>query len=147
MFCRSSRAENRCDPPDSGGVGGGAVPGLSDRLGRKSVLVAAFAVSMLVLLIYRGVGESPGLLFALLFVIAMTTFGAICMLAGPVVTEAVPASLVASAAGISIGVGEISGGGVAPIVAVFVAQNYGIQNILQETAPIKVGRTVENVSG
>lgn len=147
-----------------GFIGYVAVPALSDWLGRKPVLVVAFAVSMLVLLIYRGVGESPGLLFALLFVIAMTTFGAICMLAGPVVTEAVPASLVASAAGIPIGVGEISGGGVAPIVAGFVAQNYGIQNtpyvalfgllvglvisfFLAETAPIKAGKTVENVSG
>lgn len=146
-----------------GFVGYIAVPGVSDKLGRKPVLSGAFALSIVFLLVYRGVGASPGLLFALLFLIALTTFGAICMLAGPVVTEAVPASLVASAAGIPIGVGEISGGGVAPIVAGYVAQNYGLQNtlwvalfglvvglvmsfLLQETAPIKVGRTAENVS-
>jgi MFS family permease len=139
------------------------VPGLSDRVGRKPVLVGAFAVAIAVLVIYANTGASPGLLFALLFVIALSTFGAICLLAGPVVTEAVPPSLVASAAGIPIGVGEISGGGIAPTVAGFVAQNYGIENTLyvamfglavglaisvfmRETAPVKTGAKTEGLS-
>ncbi|MCQ6279358.1 hypothetical protein [Bacillus sp. EB600] len=63
--------------------------------------------------------------------------------------------MAASAAGIPIGAGEIFGGGAAPAIGGFVAQNYGIQNtlyiglvglvvsivisvFLKETAPIKV---------
>jgi hypothetical protein len=63
---------------------------------------------------------------------------------------------VSSAIGLVVGAGEIFGGGVAPAIAGFVGQNYGIQNILwmpligvalgilvcaflTETAPKKVG--------
>jgi len=64
---------------------------------------------------------------------------------------------VSSAIGIVVGAGEIFGGGVAPSLAGYIAQNYGIQNVLylalvgvatgvfvclflKETAPRKVHR-------
>ena len=64
--------------------------------------------------------------------------------------------MISSAIGLVVGAGEIFGGGVAPVIAGFVGQNYGIQNILwmplvgvvlgvlvcaflRETAPSKVG--------
>jgi hypothetical protein len=50
-------------------------------------------------------------------------------LTGPVPTEAAPPELASSAVGICSGVGEIFGGGVAPAIAGFVAQHYGIANI------------------
>lgn len=139
-----------------GFVGYVLVPAVSDRLGRKPVLSSAFGIAAAALVVFAATGESPALLFALLFLVAVCTFGAICMLAGPVVTEAVPPSLIASAAGIPIGAGEIMGGGIAPIIGGYVAQNFGIQNtlyvalfgllvglaisfLLKETAPVKTG--------
>lgn len=140
-----------------GFVGYLVVPALSDRLGRKPVLAGAFGFGMVFLGIFALVDANPPLLFALLFVVALCDFGAVCLLAGPIVTEAVPPSLVASAAGVPIGIGEITGGGLTPIIGGFVAQNYGIQQIvpvaimglgvgfvislfLKETAPAKTGK-------
>lgn len=74
----------------------------------------------------------------------------------PLSAEAVPAKLMATATGLVIGVGEIFGGGFAPIIAGFVAEHYGIQYMLQlaigglviglivalalkETAPVRIG--------
>jgi fucose permease len=68
--------------------------------------------------------------------------------------------LVSSAIGIVVGSGEIFGGGIAPSIAGYVAQHYGIQNILylaligvalgvvvclflKETAPRKIRRRAE----
>lgn len=78
------------------------------------------------------------------------------LLTGPISTESAPAGLVSSAIGMVVGAGEVFGGGIAPSLAGFVAQHYGIQNILslalvgvllgvvvcaflKETAPRKIG--------
>ena len=70
-------------------------------------------------------------------------------------TSSVSADL-ATASGLVIGVGEIFGGGFAPIIAGFVAEHYGIEHVLQlaigglavglivalsvkETAPLRIG--------
>lgn len=133
------------------------VPAISDRLGRKVATGAAFVIAAVALVTFSFTGSSVVPLFALLFVIAGCSFGIIGTVATLVVPEAVPATLLASAAGIPIGLGEIFGGGIAPIVGGFVAQNYGIQNtlyvalfglligfaitfLLKETAPSKTGR-------
>jgi hypothetical protein len=101
-------------------------------------------------------GANLPLLFALLWIAAMANFGALAILAGPVPAEAAPLGLVASAAGLVIGAGEIFGGGVAPSIAGGVAQHFGIQYtlylalggqiaglllslLLKETAPRKSG--------
>lgn len=135
------------------------VPAISDRVGRKAAVGAAFVIAAVALIAFAFVGANPALLFVLLFVIAGCSFGAITTVATLVVPEAVPTALLASAAGIPIGAGEIFGGGVAPIVGGFVAQNYGIQNtlyvalfglfvgfaitfLLKETAPSKTGQRV-----
>ena len=65
-------------------------------------------------------------------------------------------------AGLVIGIGEIFGGGAAPAIAGFIAQNYGLEHTLtfalimqvvglvialalQETAPIKAQHTVSDL--
>ncbi|MGP4087051.1 MFS transporter [Streptomyces sp. KR55] len=137
-----------------GFVGYIALPALSDRLGRKPVLFAAFVIGIAALLVFRTLGANLAALFVVLFVAAVCEFGALCLLTGPVVTEAVPAALVASAAGLPIGIGEITGGGLTPVIGGFVAQHFGIQSIvvvaivglaisltmslfLRETAPVR----------
>ncbi|MGW0712396.1 MFS transporter [Streptomyces sp. NPDC002643] len=137
-----------------GFIGYIALPALSDRLGRKPVLAVAFVIGIAALVVFRTLGANLPALFVVLFVAAVCEFGALCLLAGPVVTEAVPATLVASAAGLPIGIGEITGGGLTPVIGGFMAQHFGIQSIvfvaivglaisltmslfLRETAPVR----------
>jgi sugar phosphate permease len=78
----------------------------------------------------KGAGPDPTTLFALLFVITFFSLGNIALITGPIATESAPAGLVSSAIGVVVASGEIFGGGIAPSIAGFIAQNYGIQNIL-----------------
>jgi predicted MFS family arabinose efflux permease len=104
---------------------------LSDFIGRRTTTLLSFIVAavFLWLFIHTG-GASLPLLFGLLFVAAMFNFGALAILAGPIPAEAAPLGLIASAAGIVIGAGEIFGGGVAPSIAGAIAQSSGIQYTL-----------------
>jgi predicted MFS family arabinose efflux permease len=113
-----------------GFVGQIGVPGLSDVLGRKIMAVASFVGAAVVVAVFIVTGASPVLLFVLLSVISCCCLGVIGLLTGPISTESAPAGLVSSAIGIVVGSGEVFGGGVAPSIAGFVAQHYGIQNIL-----------------
>ncbi|MGW9438624.1 MFS transporter [Streptomyces sp. NPDC055607] len=132
------------------------LPAVSDRVGRKPVLFAAFVVGVAALAFFSTLGPNLAALFPVLFVAAFCEFGAVALLAGPVVTEAVPPALVASAVGLPIGVGEITGGGLTPIIGGFVAEHFGIRSIvfvailglaislvvslfLRETAPVRTG--------
>lgn len=140
-----------------GFLGEMVVPALSDRFGRKAAIIGSFICSIGLLILFMNIGPEPILLFTLLFLVALFTFGSLCLLAGPITTESVHPALIASAVSIPIGVGEIFGGGVMPAIAGYVAQNYGIEKILyipliglglciivscfiRETAPIKVGK-------
>jgi predicted MFS family arabinose efflux permease len=143
-----------------GFVGQIGVPGLSDLVGRKIMAIASFLGAAVLVRVFAGVGAEPVFLFALLFVIALCCLGVIGLITGPISTESAPAGLVSSSIGIVVGSGEIFGGGIAPSIAGFVAQHYGIQNILylaligvtlgvivclflKETAPRKIASRAE----
>jgi MFS family permease len=134
------------------------IPALSDRFGRKVVTVVALIIGVVFLLWFIRIGASPSSLFIVLFSVAFFCNGCLCMLAGTITIESVPATLLSSAAGTIIGVGEIFGGGVAPSLAGFIAKNYGIETtlylalagllvctvfclFLKETAPIRTQKT------
>ncbi|PSJ63576.1 MFS transporter [Pseudaminobacter soli (ex Li et al. 2025)] len=142
-----------------GFLGEFGVPGISDLIGRKIAAFLAFVGAAVFLILFAQAGPNPWLLFALLFVSAFFCLGLLALFTGPVATEAVPAVLIASAIGMVSGAGEIFGGGVAPFVAGFVADQYGIQYtlylalggllagvvvslFLRETAPRKVAAAV-----
>ncbi|MFI2261287.1 MFS transporter [Streptomyces tubercidicus] len=118
------------------GIGFGAfagqlvVPGLSDKFGRKPVAVVALLMAMCMLVAFILQGPVVPLLFVLLFFVAFGAMGCLGLLAGTVAVESVPPRLMAAAAGTVIGVAEIFGGGVAPSVSGFLAQNYGIEYVL-----------------
>ena len=137
-----------------GFVGALIIPAISDRIGRKPILMTSYFLAIITLLAFIQVSSNKFLLFILLFIIACCVFGNIVMLAAIVAAESVPKALAASAAGIPLGVGEIFGGGIAPVIGGYVAQNHGIENILyigliglaisivisvflKETAPVK----------
>ena len=140
-----------------GFIGQFALPGLSDILGRKVVAISGFLATAVLIRVFISVGPDPTILFAVLFLISLCCLGLVALLTGPIATESAPLGLVSSAIGIVVGAGEIFGGGVAPSLAGYIAQNYGIQNVLylalvgvatgvfvclflKETAPRKVHR-------
>jgi MFS family permease len=112
-------------------AGGLTLPGLSDRLGRKPVMlfgVFAAAVSLWGFM-HAGAGATEGWLFSLLLSYSMFAFSAFVILIGPVATESVDVGLASTAVGIISGVGEIVGGGVAPAFAGYIAKNFGIEKV------------------
>ncbi len=121
------------------GFGGSAgcvvMPAISDRIGRKPMMLISSAAALVSLIGFMQIGAHPLILFLLLLSTHFFTFAAITLTVGPISAESVPVKLMAAASGLVICTGEIFGGGIAPIVAGFVAENFGIQNIL----PLAVG--------
>ena len=52
------------------------------------------------------------------------------LITGPIATEGAPTGLIASAVGLVSGVGEVIGGGLSPVIAGYMAQNYGLPSVL-----------------
>jgi MFS family permease len=131
-------------------------PGLSDQLGRKPVCIVGFLAAAGCVYWFIGVPGGVGALFLPLFLTSYFCFGNIALITGPIATESAPVGLVAASVGLVVGVGEIFGGGLGPIMGSFVIPNYGFQGplyvalfgmtlgffasfLLKETAPKKVG--------
>jgi predicted MFS family arabinose efflux permease len=102
----------------------------SDWLGRKPVVVLCTIGCFGALFALSQTGPSVALLFILLFVVHFFNNAAITLTVGPIWAETVPLGLMATASGVIIAVGELLGGGLAPIVAGYFAQNFGIQHLL-----------------
>ncbi len=139
-----------------GFVGQLVLPALSDRLGRKSVVLGSFVATGACIWLLMHTGAEPLVLFALLFLTTFFNFSMICMTVGPLTGESVPLPLVSTATGLVVGIGEVFGGGVAPALAGYIAQHHGIQYtlylalggvalgllvacLLRETAPLRRG--------
>jgi fucose permease len=75
-------------------------------------------------------GADPARLFIYLFATHFFNFALITLTVGPLTAEAVPAKLMATASGLVIGVGEIFGGGIAPVIAGYIAHHFGIEYML-----------------
>jgi MFS family permease len=116
----------------STGVGalvfGASLPALSDRLGRKRIVLLSVVVAALGLAGWMASPADPLRLFALMAVLSGFCFGVIFTIL-PLTMESVPAAVGSTAVGIVGGVGEIVGGGVAPSLAGYIANHYGIQYV------------------
>ena len=118
-------------------IGFGAMAGtiilsaLSDRIGRKPVMLASSAGALLGLALMGTIGPHVGPLFACLFCIHFFNNALITLTVGPVAAETVPGALMTTASGLVIATGELLGGGLAPYVGGLVAERFGIEHILR----------------
>jgi len=113
-----------------GAAGQISMGAISDHVGRKLTLNFSFALGIVFLFLLTRTGADPFRLFLFLGGLSACAFAILGLLSGPVVTEAVPVALMASAAGIPTGIAEIFGGGIMPSIAGGVAQHFGIQHTL-----------------
>lgn len=111
-------------------VGTLLLPWMSDRIGRKPVLLLSAAGGAGALAMLAATPAEPALLFAWLFLVHFFNNAAITLTVGPLCAETVPPTLMATASGMVIAVGELFGGGLAPIIAGFVATHFGIDRLL-----------------
>jgi predicted MFS family arabinose efflux permease len=107
-----------------------ALPWLSDRIGRKPVMLLSSVGGVFALLMLSSSSADPMLLFAWLFLVHFFNNAAITLTVGPLCAETVPPTLMATASGVVIAVGEFFGGGLAPVIAGHVASAYGIDKLL-----------------
>lgn len=106
------------------------LPWLSDSIGRKPIMLVAALGAGLSLVVLSSLGPQTPALFAALFAVHFFNNAAITLTVGPVCSESAPSGLAATAAGVVIAVGELFGGGVAPIAAGQVAERFGIEHLL-----------------
>jgi predicted MFS family arabinose efflux permease len=107
-----------------------ALPWLSDFIGRKPVMVLSTVGAFFSLLMLATSDAEMKPLFGFLFMVHFFNNALITLTVGPLCSETVPAPLMATASGLVIAVGELFGGGVAPVVVGQVAQRIGIERIL-----------------
>jgi predicted MFS family arabinose efflux permease len=113
-----------------GFCGSFGISALSDRIGRRPAALLSFAAASVSVYVFSLASADPTVLFCLLFLVSVFALGLLGLLTGPIATESAPAGLVASAVGLVSGVGEIVGGGLAPVIAGSIAQHYGLASTL-----------------
>ena len=101
------------------------VPGLSDRLGRRPVVVTANLIGVLVPIAVLYFHGSLYLLGALVF-LGWAASGTFPLFMATIPSETIPARYVATAVGLAVGVGEILGGVSAPALAGSAADAFGL---------------------
>jgi MFS family permease len=107
------------------------LPGVSDYIGRRTMLLISFAGAALFIYLFAGAGTAaPLTLFSLLFVCCFFCLANMGIITGPLAIEAAPVGAIATVVGIVIGIGETFGGGVVPALAGGIAMNFGIQSTL-----------------
>jgi MFS family permease len=102
------------------------VPGLSDRFGRRPVIVAFNLVGLLVPFAALYFVGSLYALAALIF-IGWSASGTFPLFMGTIPSETIPARYVATSLGLVMGLGEILGGVSGPWVAGWAADQYGLR--------------------
>jgi len=136
-------------------VWGFIVSALSDRFGRKPMLILFTMIATLCPMVLLFVDDASTML-PLIF-LTYTGLGCFTLFMATIPAETVPATQVATALGLIMGIGELFGGFITPVVAGFAADAYGLQIVmwiaaagsfialllsffLTETAPVKVNR-------
>ncbi|AQZ65141.1 Major facilitator family transporter [[Actinomadura] parvosata subsp. kistnae] len=104
---------------------GFATPAISDRIGRKPALIGFTALAVCCPLAVVFV-ESPVLLGALM-VVTYTGLGCFTLFMATIPAETVPRAALATALGVIMGVGELAGGFLGPMVAGWASDQWGLR--------------------
>jgi len=132
------------------------VPGISDKIGRKPVMIVFSLIGVLTplaVLYYNG----PLTVLAALIFVGWSASGVFPLFMGTIPSETIPARYIATSLGLVMGLGELIGGVLTPVGAGWAADHYGLQApvfieaacaliatvlalFLQETAPAKLKR-------
>jgi len=109
-------------------VWGFVVPSISDRIGRRPTLVmfSLIAACCPIALLYA---PSP-MVLGVLMVLTYTGLGCFTLFISTIPAETVPREVMATALGMIMGVGELVGGFVAPTVAGFAADQFGLSIVM-----------------
>ena len=107
-------------------LGGLVMPALSDRLGRKPVALIDAVGTVVFLAFIASCGDNTTLLFVTLFGTAFFLYNLLGMTFSTMTAESVPASVRTTAAGLVVGVGELFGAGIVPIIAGRLVHEFGI---------------------
>ena len=107
-------------------LGGLVMPALSDRLGRKPVALIDAVGTVVFLAFIASCGDNTTLLFVTLFGTAFFLYNLLGMTISTMTAESVPASVRTTAAGLVVGVGELFGAGIVPIIAGRLVHEFGI---------------------
>lgn len=138
-----------------GAIGALLLPALSDRVGRKPVMLLSAVLAFGAFWIFGQAGANVTVLFLCMMVAMGSLYALLTLTVGPITAESVPARLMATGSGMVIGIGEIFGGGFAPAIAGYIAKHYGIEHaaafplytlgasfivilLLKETAPVRL---------
>ena len=118
------------------------VPGSSDRFGRKPVAIIASLIGLVLPLgVLASSGTNP-LPIVLSFAIGCCITGVFPMAMATIPSESVPPAQMATALSLTMGISEIVGGVLAPIVAGRIADSYGLPAVLWILAGICVACAV-----
>ncbi len=142
-------------------IWGAIVPALSDKFGRKPMVIIFFLLSMLMPLSVVYFGNSFSSL-APLVLLGATTMGCFPLVLATIPSETVPRQYLAQTMGFVMGIGELVGGFAAPAIAGWSADTWGLHApfliaagaafaasiiafLLIETAPAKVKNAKEDI--
>jgi len=114
------------------------LPALSDRLGRKPLMVVGALVSVVCVAWLPTVHAAGMELFAAIFLISFMNAGVIAITIGPLTHLTTPAHLVGTATGVGVGAAEMVGGAIAPAIAGAMAQHIGIEMVLTQSLVVSV---------
>lgn len=108
----------------SGALGGIVIPALSDRLGRRPMMIAGCLLAIITPLT-AFYGEASSILFTLLIATGWMAGGSFSLFMATIPSESAPAAHFATAMALIMGVGEVIGGAVAPAAVGWFADHFG----------------------
>ncbi|WLH81757.1 MFS transporter [Pseudomonas sp. FP2335] len=109
-----------------GFIGMIAVPALSDRLGRKPVLIGCATLYGALMLLFAMSHAGPWVMFGILFAAGIFGFGIAPLFLAVIPSESVPSNMTGAAVGVPTGVSELIGGVLMPVIAGGLADFYGL---------------------
>lgn len=109
-----------------GFIGMIAVPALSDRLGRKPVLIGCATLYGALMLLFALSHAGPWVMFGILFAAGIFGFGIAPLFLAVIPSESVPSNMTGAAVGVPTGVSELIGGVLMPVIAGGLADVYGL---------------------